>query len=222
MDFRSQLIREIKALLIWALVPWTGLLMFIKIGWDWYVSGAIDTLRLTQLIVSVVVVPVCGYFARKTYRHWQMQVQAGTTEIGQVVHVSATNDARINVLGLIGAGMLFAVLIIARPVAIASLLILFLAAMIWLVFLSTFMIDVQCVIGTQGLWTAQLGWKIAVPYSAVKHVQVRALPDEQVRLILSGPDIWFGGVVVPIPLDRRTLDFFKNHIPIEMLDTIIA
>lgn len=216
MNFQSQFKRELKSALIWALVPWAGLMSAVKVVWDWYLSGTIDIVRLIQLIGSVAVVLVCGYFTRKTHLQWQAQVLAGTTEIGEVMHVSATSAPKINVLGLIGAGVLFAILTLWRPVSIASLLIFFLTAMIWLAILSTVMIDAQCIIGTQGLCTAQLGWKIAVPYSAIKHVKGRVIPDERMWLTLHGPDIWFGGVLVPLPLDQPTLDILKNHISIDL------
>lgn len=222
MDFHSQFRRELKSALIWFFIPWAGLMSAITTVWNWYVSGAIDFVRLIQLIGSVAAVIVCGYFTRKTHLQWQVQVQAGTTEIGEVLYTVPTASPGRDGPSIITAIVLLAILVIGRPAFIAPFLILGLAFISWWQFLSTFMTAGQCIIGKEGLWIVFMGDNTAVPYSAIKQAQLQPNPNDELRLKISGPDLPHGHMLLHVPLDQAALNVLKDHISIELPNDIPA
>ena len=223
MNWRVQFIREIKFLLVWGLVPFIGLISIFKVAWDWYITGVFNGGNAFQLLASAVAVVVCGYLSRKEYLRWQTNALAGTTEFGEIVRVISTDGSTGNVLALISAVVLLAVLAIFRPIAIAPILILWCTGAVWWPFLSTFMASNQCLIGTHGLWTAFAGWRISVPYSSIDGVNRRRTTDSsQVWISLLVKEAFQGRVDLFTPLDQAAVDILKGHIRAESPTSVKA
>ena len=213
MGWNAQFIREIKALLVWGLIPFLGLTSILKVAWDWYIAGVLNVRDGLQLSISVIVVVACGYVARKKYCQWQAQVLAEATSIGSIVRVVSIGNSNGSILRLLVIVGLIATLAFFRPIAIAPMLILGCAAVMWWSFLSTFMASRQCVIGTQGLWTTFAGWKMSVPYSSVAQVNRQAVMDgAQARIALSMKEGFFGRVDLPMPLAPEVADALEKQI----------
>jgi hypothetical protein len=223
MNWHVQFVREINSLLVWGLVPFIGLISSLKVVWDWYLSGIFTAGNALQLVVSVAVVVACGYFARKDYQRWQANALAGTTDIGPVVRVLSSSSSDKNVLRLIIAVVLLVALAAFRSNAIAPILILWWVAAVWLSVLATFMADQQCIIGTQGLWTVFMGWKVSVPYSSIDGVNRRtAVDNTRVWITLLVKEALAGRVFLTMPLKQEVADILEGHIRVESSASIKA
>ncbi len=216
MNWNSQVFREIKSFLIWFLIPITGLISIIKVILDWYVLGTATVGSIFQLLVSVIVVVACGYSYRKTYCRRQIELLAGTSEIGRVVDAASIQHSRWYFLQLSIPVILLTILAVALQANSTSVLILLYAGVIWFSYLSTFMAQSQCAVGTLGLSIEFVGMYFSIPYSSVSKARSQTIENsEQVRVTLYVKDIFPSRVDLPTPIDRQALEALRAYITVE-------
>ncbi len=217
MNWKSQVAREVKSFLVWFLIPITGLMSIIKVMLDWYTFGTASVNNVLQLLVSLIIVIVCGYSSRKAYDRRQANALSGTTEIGRVVHVTSIGHSQRDFLRMSMPVILLTILAVVLQANITSVLILLYAGVGWLWFLSTFVVYSQCMVGTQGLSTAFMGLNFFVPYSSINKVLLRStVNSERVQMTLYVKNVFPSRFDLPTPLDQKAIEALKEYITVEI------